>query len=104
MSKKNVGWEVELNNGDVLKEGKVEWRNVPKKDIIRLSLFHFSGRRWDLFDKEAYFVRNTASMVPGIQESTRIEKRCIGYYEGNKKVHYMVDEPTGVLEILIEEN
>ncbi len=88
------GWEVELFNKAIIKEGELDWKKVPKLQIARLSLF-FGNRRWDLTDKEAYFVKYRASMVPGIQESFRIERRTIGFYEGSKKVCYHVEEATG---------
>ena len=88
------GWEVELSNGSILRESDLDWRKVPKNQIVRLSLF-YDGRQWDLTDKEAYFVKYRASMVPGIQESFRIERRTIGFYEGANKVCYHVDEATG---------
>lgn len=90
----NRYWEVELQDGTILNETKMEWSKVPKKAIIRLSLF-FDGRRWDLTGKEAYFIKNRASCVPGVPESFRIERRTIGWYEGAKKVCYHVEESTG---------
>jgi hypothetical protein len=95
------GWEVELSNGVILRESDLEWRKVPKNQIVRLSLF-YGDRHWDLTDKEAYFVKYRASVVPGIQGSFRIERRVIGYYEGSKKVCYCVDEQTGkfTLEVI----
>jgi len=87
-------WEVELKDGLLLREGHVEWRDVPKHLIVRLSLF-FDGRQWDLFGKEAYFIRHRASEIPGIPESFRLERRAIGFYEGSKKVTYNIDEFTG---------
>lgn len=94
------GWEVELNDGSILKEKNCEWKDVPKINIKRLTL-HFDGRRWDLAGKQAYFIKNSASMVPGVQESFRIEKRCIGYYEGAEKVFYEVDEITGAFKMYV---
>jgi len=88
------GWEVELSNGVILREGELDWKKVPKNQIVRLTLF-YDGRRWDLTDKEAYFIKYRASVVPGIQDSFRIERRVIGYYEGSNKVCYCVDEHTG---------
>ena len=95
------GWEVELSNGVILRESDLEWRKVPKNQIVRLSLF-YGDRHWDLTDKEAYFVKYRASVVPGIQDSFRIERRVIGYYEGSNKVCYCVDEQTGkfTLEVI----
>jgi hypothetical protein len=92
------GWEVQLQNGDILREGQIEWKKVPKRYITRLSLF-FDGRRWDLSGKEAYFIKYRASMVPGVKESFRIEKRTIGYYEGADKICYTVDEGTGEFKL-----
>jgi len=88
------GWEVELFNKVILREGELDWKKVPKNQIARLSLF-YGKRRWDLIDKEAYFVKYRASMVPGIQDSFRIERRTIGFYEGCNKICYHVEEATG---------
>jgi len=88
------GWQIKLANGTIISEGQMEWSKVPKKQIIRLSLI-YDQRRWDLTNKEAYFVKNRASVVPGVPESFRIERRSIGFYEGAKKVCYNVEEATG---------
>lgn len=99
MSKLFRGWEAELKNGNVIREGEsLGWKEIPKKDLVRLSLL-YDGRRWDLKAKQAYFVRTTASMVPGVNESFQVEKRCIGYYEGADKIHYIVDEFTGAFNL-----
>jgi len=97
------GWEVELANGTIIRETKTGWSKVPKKAIVRLSLF-FDQRRWDLTDKEAYFVRTRASVVPGVKESFRIERRTIGWYEGAKKICYNVDENTGKFSMEVIDN
>jgi hypothetical protein len=97
------GWEVELNDGTIMTEESSKWRDVPNAMIKRLTL-HYEGRRWDLSGKQAYFVKNRASMVPGIARSFRIERRCIGYYEGAKKIHYMVEEATGKFSMHVEDN
>jgi len=97
------GWQVELVDGSILEEGQIEWREVPKVKIKRLSLL-YDGRQWDLFEKQAYFIKNKASMVPGIAESFQIERRCIGYYEGAKKIHYIVDELTGKFNMEVVDN
>ena len=88
------GWEVELDDGTIMTEAKDKWRDVPNVRIKRLSLL-YDGRRWDLAGKQAYFVKNRASMAPGVASSFRIERRCVGYYEGATKIHYYVDEATG---------
>lgn len=96
-------WEVQLKDGTKLREGQVEWKDVPKRAITRLSLF-FDGRKWHLTEKEAYFVKYRASMVPGIQRSLQIERRTIGYYEGAKKVCYHVDEFSGKFSMEVIDN
>jgi len=97
------GWEVELANGTTIRETKMEWSKIPKRAIVRLSLF-FDQRRWDLTDKEAYFVRTRASVVPGVKESFRIERRTVGFYEGAKKICYNVDENTGKFSMEVIDN
>jgi len=92
------GWEVELSNKVILRESDLDWKKVPKNQIVRLSLF-YDGRHWDLTGKDAYFVKYRASVVPGIQNSFRIERRTIGFYEGANKVCYHVDESTGKFNI-----
>ena len=96
------GWEVLLNNGEVMNEEFYTWRDVPNNDIKCLSLL-FDGRRWDISGKQAYFIKNRASMVPGIKESFQVERRCVGYYEGATKVYYIVDEFTGKFVIKVDD-
>jgi len=91
-------WEVELNDGTIIYEGQMEWKEVPKRAIQRLTLF-YDGRRWDLTNKEAYFIKYRASMVPGVKESFRLERRTIGFYEGANKICYHVDENTGKFDL-----
>jgi hypothetical protein len=95
------GWEVELKDGSMMYESSSAWKDVPKIEIKVLSLI-FDGRRWDLLDKQAYFIRNSASVVPGVPESFTIEKRGIGYYEGSTKVLYTINESTGEFKMLVE--
>ena len=96
------GWQVELKDGTIINENQKSWKEIPKKDIVRLSLF-FDGRKWHLKNKQAYFVKTQASMIPGINESFRVEKRTIGYYEGATKVFYTVDEFTGAFKMRVED-
>jgi len=88
------GWSVELKDGTILCEDEIDWKKVPKKAIVRLTL-HYDGRRWDLSGKAAYGIKTRCSMIPGIKESFQIERRTIFYYEGATKVCYHVDEATG---------
>lgn len=92
------GWELEYENGTIIKEDQMEWKKAPKVGIIRLTL-HYDGRRWDIHDKAAYLQKKQGSMVPGIASSFQIEKRSIGYYEENTKVWYTVNEHTGQMRM-----
>lgn len=97
------GWEVEYKDGTVLTEAQENWKRVPKVNIIRLTL-HYDGRRWDIHNKIAYLQKKRGSVVPGIPESFQVESRSIGYYEGNLKVWYTVDEHTGRMSMETEES
>lgn len=103
MSNFTRGWIVKLKDGTQIFEGQKEWREVPKKDIESLSLV-YDGRRWDLSDKQAYFVTTRASMVPGFAESFQVDTRTVGFYEGATKVHYTVDEFSGAFAIKVQDN
>jgi hypothetical protein len=92
------GWEVEYVDGRVIKEVQMKWINIPKTDIVRVTL-HYDGKRWDIHDKSAYVQKKRASMVPGVAESFVVESRSIGYYEGHQKVWYTVDEFTGQMKM-----
>ncbi len=96
-------WEVELKDGTIIREGQMEWSRVPKRPIVRLSLF-FDQRRWDLTGKEAYFVKYRASLIPGIKESFRIERRTVGFYEGANKICYHIEESTGRFSMEVIDN
>jgi hypothetical protein len=96
------GWEVEYENGTIINEDQIEWRKLPKNGIVRLTL-RFDGRKWDINNKIAYVQKKKASVIPGVPESFRVESRSIGYYEGNKKVWYTVDEFTGHMNMEVKE-
>lgn len=95
------GWQATLIDGTVLLEENCLWKDVPKVKIETLTL-HFDGRRWDLSNKEAYFVKNRGSVVPGFNNSFVVEERGIGFYEGSSKVLYTVNEFTGVFKIKVQ--
>lgn len=97
------GWEAEFKDGRIVKETEIDWNKLSRDGIVRLTL-HYEGRRWDLIGKEAYTQKKRGSAVPGIKDSFMIESRSVGYYEGNKKVWYTVNEHTGAMNITIEEN
>jgi len=97
------GWSVEYEDGTTITEEQKNWKKIPKVGIIRLTL-HYDGRRWDVHNKIAYLQKKKGSVVPGISESFQVESRSIGYYEGNKKVWYTVDEHTGRMCMEVKEN
>jgi len=92
------GWEVEYVDGRVIKEVQMKWIDIPKTDIVRVTL-HYDGKRWDIHNKPAYVQKKRASMVPGVAESFVVESRSIGYYEEHQKVWYTVDEFTGQMKM-----
>lgn len=96
------GWEAVYGDGTKINEDQAEWTDIPKDGIKRLTL-HYDGRRWDLNDKAVYFQKKQASVVPGIQDSFRIESRSIGYYEATSKVMYTVNEHTGNMKMEVKE-
>jgi hypothetical protein len=96
------GWVVKYADGTIIKEIEMDWKQIPKIGIVKLSLL-FDGKRWDIHDKPAYVQKKRASVVPGFPDSFTIESRSIGYYEGNKKVWYTVDEFTGQMRMEVQE-
>jgi hypothetical protein len=92
------GWEVEYADGRIIKEAHMVWKKIPKVGIIRLSLL-YDGKQWNIHDKPAYVQKKKASMIPGVPESFVVESRSIGFYEGNQKVWYTVDEFTGQMNM-----
>ncbi len=96
------GWEAEYSDGTIINENQMDWKKIPKVGIIRLTLY-YDGRQWNIENKVAYVQKKRASMIPGVQESFVVESRSIGYYEGNKKVWYTVDEFTGQMKMEVKE-
>jgi hypothetical protein len=80
----------------------MEWTDIPKHDIVRLTL-RYDGREWNIDNKKEYYQKKQASVIPSIPESFQIESRSIGYYEGNSKVLYTVNEHTGRMKIEIKD-
>jgi hypothetical protein len=97
------GWEVEYENGNIFREDSYHWNKIPKINITRLTL-RYDGREWNISGKEAYLQKKRGSMIPGVKESFVVESRSIGYYEGNKKIWYTVNESTGRMSMTVEEN
>ena len=96
------GWEVELKDSRVINESQMQWTEVPKLDIVRLTL-RYDGREWNISNKPEYYQKKHASVIPSIPGSFRIESRSIGYYEGDIKILYTVDEHTGRMKMEIKD-
>lgn len=92
------GWSVEYSDGTIINEDQMEWKKLPKVNMITLAL-HYDGREWLIHNKAAYLQKKQASMIPGVNESFQVESRSIGYYDiidgKDCKVWYTVDESTG---------
>ena len=99
------GWEVEYADGKIIKEVQMEWKKIPKVDMVRVTL-HYDGRQWDLDNKMAYDQKKRASIVPNVPETFQIESRSVGYYDvvDNKpvKVWYTVNEFTGKMTMEVK--
>jgi hypothetical protein len=96
------GWEVEYLDGTRINESQKNWLSIPKQGIKRLTL-HYDGRRWDIENKQIYFQKKRGSSVPWVPDSFRIESRSIGFYEGQNKILYTVDEFTGRMQMEVKE-
>ena len=99
------GWEVEYADGTVIKEKQMNWKKIPKVNMIRLTL-HYDGRQWDLHNKIAYDQKKRGSVVPGVANSFQIESRSIGYYDQDRgkpiKIWYTVNEWTGKMTMEVQ--
>jgi len=95
------GWSVLYQDGSTATEADTDWKAVKKNQINKLSLC-YDGRKWELVSKGGYLQKKQASMVPGMPETFRVESRSIGYYDGNSKIWYTVDELTGAMKINVE--
>jgi len=92
------GWSVEYLDGTIINEDQMEWKKLPKVNMVTVVL-HYDGREWLIHNKAAYLQKKQASMIPGVNESFQVESRSIGYYDiidgKDCKVWYTVDENTG---------
>ena len=102
------GWVVCYEDGTILTEydrdgNERPWTSIPKVGIKSFSLKWYN-KHWSFYGKEPYFQnkRGWIVPVPGLEQAPNIEERCIGYWEGNNKVTYRVNELTGQMRMEVE--
>jgi hypothetical protein len=97
------GWEVEYLDGTIINEDQAQWKDIPKQNLIRLTL-RYDGREWNLNNKDVYFQKKRAyrDVMGGVMGPQVIYSRSIGYYEGNSKILYTVDEATGRMQMEVK--
>lgn len=102
------GWVVQYEDGRILTEYDrdgvcLNWRTVPKVGIKSLSLKWYN-KHWTLYGKSIYLQKKRGWVVPvaGVDQEANIQYRYIGYWEGNNRVFYQVDESTGQMKMLVE--
>lgn len=92
------GWFVVCNDESLIIEGEMDWLKVKKGEIKILGL-KWHDKFWTISGKTAYIQlkRGSAgfSASGDMDSSITCEERCIGYYEGELKVIYRVNERTG---------
>ena len=102
------GWIVQYEDGTIITEYdrngvQRDWKGVPKRGIKCLSL-KWHGKFWTIHSKEIYLQKKRGWITPvaGVEQEPNIQYRYIGYWEGNNKVFYQVDEHTGVMRMVVE--
>jgi hypothetical protein len=101
------GWVVHYEDGTIITEyssdgTETEWKKIPKVGIKSLSL-KWHTKYWSIAGKEVYLQKKRGWVVPGTQMTEPVvEYRCIGYWEGNNRVFYKVDELTGEMKMVVE--
>ena len=101
------GWVVHYEDGTIITEYDIDgnakdWRAIPKKGIKSVSL-KWHNKHWTISGKDCYIQFKRAWVAPMAGNITpNIDYRCIGYWEGNDKVIYKVNEKTGQMQMLVE--
>lgn len=101
------GWVVKYEDGKIITEydrngAQINWRMIPKVNIKSISLKWFT-KNWTITGKEIYLQkkRGWVAGASGDLEPS-VQYRYIGYWEGNDRVFYRVDELTGVMVMVVE--
>lgn len=102
------GWVIHYEDGRTLAEydkdgNQLEWRKASKQGIKSLSLKWFN-KHWSIYGKRDYLQKKKGWITPvyGLEQEPVIQFRYIGYWEGNNKVFYRVDEATGDMKMVVE--
>lgn len=102
------GWILHYENGRIITEydqdgNQRDWRDAPKVGIKSLSL-KWHTKHWSITGKENYLQKKRGWIMPvsGIEQEPTVQFRYIGYWEGNDKVYYRVDEVSGQMKIVVE--
>jgi hypothetical protein len=91
------GWFVFYENGTMITEDEDEWSHIKKSNIKVLGL-KWQEKMWTISGKTSYiqFKRGSVGFsISGCGGDISCEERCIGFYDGNKKVIYRVNDRTG---------
>lgn len=103
------GWVVKYEDGSIITEydrngTQRDWRKIPKKGIQSLSLKWYT-KHWTIQGKDIYLQKKRGWVVPqaGVEQEPNVQYRYIGYWEGNSKVYYQVDELTGQMKMVVED-
>ena len=102
------GWIIHYKNGQILTEydrdgTQRDWRKAAKVGIRSISLKWFT-KHWTITGKGIYLQKKRGWIIPvaGLDQAPNIQYRYIGYWEGNDKIYYRVDELTGQMKMVIE--
>lgn len=96
------GWFVIYKDKTIVTENDTVWRDVKRGEILILGI-KWKDKFWTISGKTAYlqFKRGSVPISPSgvcTEDDIRCEERCIGYYEGNKKIIFKVNEHTGQMK------
>jgi hypothetical protein len=101
------GWVVHYEDGTIITEydsngQEIDWKKVPKVGIKSLSI-KWHGKHWSIIGKDVYLQKKRGWVIPGTgMVAPEVEFRFIGYWEGNNRVFYRVDDATGEMKMVVE--
>ncbi len=99
------GWIVIMEDGshylETTPQGQeTDWKKVPKRGIKSLHL-KWHDKMWSIVDKGIYLQFKRAWISPGMAVPV-VEVRCIGFWEGDCKVIYRVDDSSGQMKMVVQ--